>query len=75
MEAEKIEKESEALSKQNETDTIEAELNKNRQTAIVKTRSKASDLQEKNSEKMITSNDKLLGKASVGDIVVFFKRF
>ena len=45
------EKESEELAKQNETDTIEAELNKNRQTAIVKTRSKASDLQEKNSEK------------------------
>ena len=50
----------------------EVEANRIRQQSILETRSKTNELQEKNAIKVVSNNDRLLGKASIGDTVVFF---
>ena len=51
----------------------EVEANRIRQQSILKTRSKTNELQEKNAIKVVSNNDRLLGKASIGDTVFFFQ--
>ena len=60
------------IERDKENQNVESEVNKKRQQVILKTRSKTNDMQEKNAAQMITNNDRLLGKANIGDTVVFF---
>jgi hypothetical protein len=75
VELENLEKENQKemeIQMQKDKDNLEVQANLKRQASIVKTRTRANNLQEKNSEKMVSNNEKLLGKASIGDIVVVF---
>ena len=67
-----LESEKNAEKENNNTNNNIQLNNNNRQQSIIKTRSKANVLQEKNAIQVVSHNDRLLGKASIGDTVVFF---
>jgi hypothetical protein len=73
IENEKIRIEKENAEKEIDQESNIETVNKKRQKSIIKTRSKANVLQEKNAIQVVTHNERLLGKASIGDIVFFFR--